>query len=317
MSATLYYVVPCYKEEDVLPATGPVFVEKLRDLIRRGLVSEDSRVLFVNDGSPDCTWELIRGLHEKDPLAVGIDLEKNSGEKNALLAGMYYAAARADCVITIDSDLQDDINVSEIMLQKFGEGFDLVLGVRNDRADDPFSERFFSGCFYLMMRLFRTGQQSQHSNFRLMSRRAVEALKAYDHIPYFLPAVASTLPFPKTTVEHKRFKREEGESKYNYKSKIKLAVDAVLVHSPVLPWLALAGLILCGLAALAGLAVTVVSAVKNGVFSGWSFVLLLGGALGALGFAVVGAWLRRMGLYVSHANRYAPAAVREETGCGE
>ncbi len=317
MSATLYYVVPCYKEEEVLPVTGPVFVEKLKILIEKGLVSENSRVLFVNDGSPDCTWQLIKDLHAKEPLAIGIDLAKNSGEKNALLAGMFYAAARADCVITIDSDLQDDINVSETMLQKYYEGNDLVLGVRNDRADDPLSERFFSGCFYLMMKIFRTGQQNQHSNFRLMSRRAIEALKAYDHIPYFLPAVASTLPFPKTTVEHKRFRREVGKSKYNYKNKIKLAVDAVLVHSPVLPCLALAGLILCGLAALAGLILTVVYGVKYGEFSGWAFVLLLGGALGALGFAVVGAWLTQMGLYISHANRYAPAAVREETDGGE
>lgn len=233
MAATLYYVVPCYKEEEVLPVTGRVFVEKLKSLIKSGIIGENSRVLFVNDGSPDCTWELIKKLHKEEPLAVGIDLKKNSGEKNALLAGMFYAADRADCVITIDSDLQDDINVSEEMLKKFYEGNDLVLGVRNDRSDDSFSERFFSSCFYLMMKVFFTGQQNQHSNFRLMSKKAIKALKDYDNIPYFLPAVASTLPFSKTTVSHKRFKRNVGKSKYNYKSKIKLAVNAVLVHSPV------------------------------------------------------------------------------------
>lgn len=233
LAATLYYVVPCYKEEEVLPVTGQVFVDKLKSLIEAGLVNEKSRVLFVNDGSPDCTWELITELHKKDPLAVGIDLERNSGEKNALLAGMFYAADRADCVITIDSDLQDDINVSEEMLKKYYEGNELVLGVRSDRSDDSLSERFFSSCFYLMMKVFRTGQQSQHSNFRLMSKRAIEALKEYDNIPYFLPAVASAMPFPKTVVLHKRFKRKVGRSKYNYKSKIKLALEAVLIHSPI------------------------------------------------------------------------------------
>ena len=313
MAATLYYVVPCYIEEEVLPVTGPVFTAKLRDLIQKGLVSEDSRVLFVNDGSPDCTWELIKELHEKDPLAIGIDLAHNSGEKFALLAGMYYAAERADCVITIDSDLQDDIDVSEEMLKKYYEGNDLVLGVRSERKDDPFSERFFSSCFYLMMRLFRTGQVDQHSNFRLISKKAIQMLKNYEQIPYFLPAAASTLPLPKTTVSHKRAARQAGKSKYNYKKKIRLAVDAVLVHSPVLPWLAGAGLCLCGAAALAGLIMLTVFAVRDGLFSGWSFVLLLGGALGALGFAVLGAWLTRIGMYRAFAPAFRPAPVKEET----
>ncbi len=313
MADTLYYVVPCYKEEDVLPVTGPVFLQKLRSLIGSGLVSEKSRVLFVNDGSPDRTWELIKGLCEKDPLASGIDLERNSGEKFALLAGMYYAAERADCVITIDSDLQDDIDVSEQMLKQYYEGSDLVLGVRSERGDDPLSERFFSGCFYLMMRLCRTGLVSEHSNFRLMSRKAINALKAYEHIPFFLPAVASTLPLPKTTVTHKRSSRRAGKSKYNYKSKIRLAVDAVLVHSPMLPRLAFAGLCLCAAAAVAGLALLILFGVRDASFSGWSFVLALGGVLGALGFAVLTAWLKRIGVCRSFAASYRPVRVREET----
>ena len=316
MPDTLYFVVPCYKEEEVLPLTGPVFVRKLKALIGCGLVNENSRVLFVNDGSPDCTWELIQDLAAREPLAVGIDLVKNGGEKNALLAGMFYAVRFADCVITMDSDLQDDIDAADAMLKKYYEGNDLVLGVRNERKDDPLSERFFSAAFYLMMRIFRTGLQSQHSNFRLMSRRAVEALQAYEHIPYFLPAVASTLPFPKTTVEHARAARKAGKSHYNYKSKIRLAVDSVLVHSPVLPWIAFAGLCLCGLAALAGLILLIVFCVRDGAFSGWSFVLCLGGALGALGFFVLTAWLRRIGMYRDFAERFDPPAVREAT-CAE
>ena len=313
MATTLYFVIPCYNEEPVLPQTGPAFLKKLRSLIDGGAVSAESRVLFVNDGSADRTWQLIRGLSESDPLAVGIDLERNCGERNALLAGMYYAAPRADCVLTMDCDLQDDLDAADAMLRAFADGSDLVLGVRRERKQDPFSERFFSAAFYLMMRLFRTGLVSQHSNFRLMSRRAVEALKAYEHIPYFLPAVASTLPFPKTTVEHVRTPRLAGASHYNYKSKIRLAVDAVLVHSPVLPWLALAGLVLCAAAAVAGAVLLLLFGVRDRVFSGWSFVLALGGVLGALGFAVVGAWLRRIGLYRVSAASDAVPGVREET----
>lgn len=313
MPDILYFVIPCYKEEEVLPLTGPVFVRKLKALIESGLADEKSRVLFVNDGSPDNTWELIRALHEAEPLAVGIDLTRNSGEKFALLAGMFYAVRYADVVITMDSDLQDDIDAADEMLRQYYNGSDLVLGVRNDRSDDPLSERFFSASFYLMMRMFGTGLTPQHSNFRLMSRRAVEALKAYEHIPYFLPAVCSTLPFPKTTVAHARAARKAGKSHYNYKSKIRLAVDSVLVHSTVLLWLALAGLGLCAAAALAGLILLIVFGVKGGIFSGWSFVLCLGGALGALGFFILTAWFRRIGMYRDFAERFSPPGVREET----
>ncbi len=313
MADTLYFVIPCYKEEEVLPSTGPVFVRKLKALINCGLANENSRVLFVNDGSPDNTWDLIKALHEKEPLAVGVDLARNGGEKNALLAGMFYAVQRADVVITMDSDLQDDIDATDEMLRQYYNGHDLVLGVRSERKDDPFSERFFSAGFYLMMKLFRTGLVSQHSNFRLMSRRAVLALKAYEHVPYFLPAVASTLPFPKTAVTHARAARKAGKSHYNYKSKIRLAVDSVLVHSTVLPQISLAGLILCLLAALAGFILLIVFGVKDHIFSGWSFVLCLGGALGALGFFVLAAWLRRIGMYRDFAERFAPPEVREET----
>ena len=186
--------------------------------------------------------------------------------------------------------------------------------VRSSREEDPLSERFFSGAFYLMMTLFRTGLQPQHSNFRLMSKRAVEALKAYEPIPYFLPAVASTLPFPKTTVSHARAARVAGKSNYNYKSKIRLALDSVLVHSPVLPWLGFAGLCLCLLAALAGLVLLIVFGARDGVFSGWSFVLFIGGALGALGFGIMSVWLARLGLYKSYAQKGGVSPVREETG---
>jgi len=313
MADVLYFVIPCYKEEEVLPLTGPVFVSKLKALIACGLVSENSRVLFVNDGSPDSTWELIKELHSKEPLAIGINLSKNSGEKFALLAGMFYAVQFADCVITMDSDLQDDINAADKMLREYYNGNDLVLGVRSERKDDPLSERFFSACFYLMMRIFRTGLVSQHSNFRLMSRRAVEALKGYEHIPYFLPAAASTLPFKKTTVSHARAARKAGKSNYNYKSKIRLAVDSLIVHSALLPWLSLLGLILCALAAVSGIILMIVFGVKDGVFSGWSFVLFIGGVLGALGFAVIGMWLRRIGMYRDFAEEYVPAGISEET----
>ncbi|MBQ7639222.1 MAG: glycosyltransferase family 2 protein [Clostridia bacterium] len=313
MVPTLYFVVPCYNEEEVLPLTGPVFAEKLKAFIDNGEVSENSRVLFVNDGSRDKTWDLILDLHSRYPLVTGIDLEENCGEKNALIAGMYHASRFADCVITMDCDLQDDVEVTGEMLEKYKNGNDLVLGVRDRREDDPFSERFCSAGFYLMMRLLRTGLVKQHSNFRLMSKRAIDALRPYEQIPYFLPAVASNLPFPKTTVSHARAARRAGHSKYNYKSRLRLALDSALVHSPVLPAASWTGLFLCAAAAVAGLVLLLVFGLRDGVFSGWAFVLFTGGALGSLGFAVMSVWLTRLGLYKTYAQKKHIPGIKSKT----
>ena len=236
MSVTLYFVVPCYKDENVLPVTGPVFLRRLRELTEAFALSENSRVLFVNDGSPDGTWNAIRALNRADPRAVGISLAFNAGEKNAILAGMDQAVENgADCVITADSDLQDDIGVADDMLRAFLNGNDLVLGVRSERSEDPPQERFFSKSFYTAMRLMKTGLVPEHSNFRLMSARAVRLLREHERNAYYLPAMASALPLARSTVSYKRTARAAGSSGYNFRKKFRLAADAVLYHSAVLP----------------------------------------------------------------------------------
>lgn len=270
MPETLYYVVPCYKDADVLPVTGPAFLLRLVQLTAAGRIGDNSRVLFVDDGSPDGTWNAISELCARDAHAVGIKLAWNAGEKNALLAGMNYAVdCGADCVITADSDLQDDLGVTEEMLQKFEQGSDLVLGVRSERADDRMSERFFSRCFYIAMRLLKTGLVTEHSNFRLMSAAAVKKLNEYADIPYFMPAMASALPLPKSVVTHKRAARAAGRSGYNFIKKIRLALNAMLVHSALLPKLLPAGFCVCQTAAAACAFFFAGSAFSSGVF-GWS-----------------------------------------------
>ena len=236
MLPTLYFVVPCYKDVDVLPVTGPQFLNKLQTLIDSNRICDKSRVLFVNDGSSDGTWEVICSLYSDNAHTVGISLKKNVGEKYALLAGMDYAVeCGADCVITADSDLQDDLDASEKMLELFSEGNDLVLGVRSERTCDPFRERFFSKCFYFIMWLLKTGLVTEHSNFRLMSAKAVRSLKAYENVPYFLPAMVCSLPFPRAVVRYKRLPRSIGKSGYNFIKKLRLAADAILIHSALLP----------------------------------------------------------------------------------
>ena len=232
MAPVVYFVVPCYRDEETVPVTGPVFLKKLRALIEAGAAGEESRLLLLNDGSPDGTWNAICALQSADPMAVGVDLARNSGEENALLAGMDVAVSSgADCVITMDSDLQDDIDAVDEMLLRYSEGSEIVLGVRSSRANDSFSERFFSSAFYTAMRVLGTGLVPEHANFRLMSRGAVQTLLASLPDRFYLPALVCSLELPRSQVTHVRFPRAAGESGYNFTKKLRLGLGAAAYHA--------------------------------------------------------------------------------------
>ena len=231
-SATLYFVVPCYNDEDTLPASVPVFLEKLDALRAAGAVSSDSRLVLINDGSADDTWgSIVRFQQENPDRITGLNLAGNFGEQNALVAGMTYALDKADCVITMDSDLQDDINAVDRMLAFFYEGKDVVFGVRSDRSDDGLLEKLCSGLFYATMKAAKTGLVNEHSNYRLMSRRAIERLLDDLPVNYFLPCSVSNLGMPGAVVTHRRLKRITGTSGYSLGRKIRLAKDALFSHS--------------------------------------------------------------------------------------
>ena len=227
----LYFVIPCYFDAEVLPLTGPVFLQKLHDLIDRGEIDDRSRVVFVNDGSADATWDAIVRLHESDAHCVGIDLAENVGEQNALLAGMSYAKDRADCCITMDSDLQDDIEAVDRMVWAFKAGSEAVFGVRASRKNDSFSERATSKLFYCVMRLVEKRSIPNHSNFRLLSSRAVELLLSQTDRPFFLPTLAATLDVPSSAVFYNRLPRAAGESGYNFQKRLRLGLCAVRDHA--------------------------------------------------------------------------------------
>ena len=177
MAVCLYFVVPCYNDADTLTVSVPVILEKLAALTASGQIDASSRLLLVNDGSVDNTWDVILALKKKYARITAVDLARNVGEQNALLAGMFTAVKKADCVITMDSDLQDDIGAVDEMIKHFEEGCEIVYGVHKVRKEDALSERLFATGFYQLMRVARTGLIYQHANYRLMSKYAILLLQ--------------------------------------------------------------------------------------------------------------------------------------------
>ena len=230
MPPILYYVIPCYNDETVLPHTAPEIIRKSDGLIKRGAISDKSRIVLVNDGSGDNTWKVIKDLCENNGRIAGVDLSHNFGEQNALIAGLSVCGD-ADCVISMDSDLQDDIDLTDEMLDLFSKGYDVVLGVRTKRPEDSAAERFFSGSFYFLMKLFRTGLVRGHSNFRLLSKAAVKELLSTTGESYFLPARACSLGLPTVTAAYVRKARQNGVSGYSFKRKLRLGADSLILHS--------------------------------------------------------------------------------------
>ncbi len=231
MLPVFYFVIPCYNEEAVLPISAPVLKAKLLALRDAGRISADSRILFVDDGSADRTWEIVTSLHGKDPVFEGVKLSHNAGEQNAYLAGMTQAIKKADVVVTADCDLQDDIAAVDEMLDRFDEGYEIVYGVRRRRDEDPFLQRLTSETFYRLMRLLGTELIREHSQYRLMSRRAVSLLLSYGEVNLFLPALVPKIGLKHTVVEHDRHVRAAGESNYNFIKLFRLAVEGVTSFS--------------------------------------------------------------------------------------
>lgn len=221
----LYIVVPCYNEEEALPLTAPVFGKKLADLSDR--ISSDSRILLVDDGSADTTWSIIRALHEQDPRFSGLRLSRNRGHQNALTAGLMWARERCDVTISIDADLQDDIDAMDDMLAQYTDGCGIVCGARDDRSSDTFLKRSTARGYYTMMRLLGSDLIYDHADYRLMDKAALEALSRYHGDDLFLRGLITRLGCRIGTVKYDRRPREAGESKYTLKKMVKLAVKGM------------------------------------------------------------------------------------------
>ena len=223
---TLYIIVPCYNEEECLPETAPVFVRKLKELEEAGLAGPGSRVLFVDDGSKDATWTLIRQYHEEFvPYCAGLRLIPNGGHQKAVMAGIQEALEKADVSISIDVDLQDDIGAMNEMMTKYLAGAELVCGVRAARTTDTFLKRFTAEAYYKLMNLFGAKLIYNHADYRLMSREAMRRLCLYHDENLFLRGMITRLGLPAETVSYDRTERVAGESKYTLKKMLKLAKD--------------------------------------------------------------------------------------------
>lgn len=231
MACVLYVVIPCYREEEALPETARCLKEKMAGYLAAGRISPLSRVLFVNDGSTDRTWAVIKNLYESDPLFAGVNLAHNKGHQNALLAGLMTAANEADVMVSMDADLQDDINAMDEMLSRYEEGYDIVYGVRRKRESDTAFKRFTAEGFYHLMHALGVEIVFNHADYRLMSRRAVQALAEYTEVNLFLRGIVPQLGFRWTTVEYDRSARVAGESKYPLRKMLAFAADGVTSFS--------------------------------------------------------------------------------------
>lgn len=228
---TLYLVVPCYNEQEVLPESSKRFLQKLHSLMQSGRISDESRVLFVDDGSKDTTWQLIEDYHAADGHILGLKLSRNRGHQNALLAGLMTAKEYADCVVSLDADLQDDINAVDEMLTRFAEGCDVVYGVRESREKDTFFKRFTAQGFYRLMQAMGTQVVYNHADYRLMSKRALDALAEFREVNLFLRGMVPLVGYKFATVSYVREERFAGESKYPLKKMLAFAFDGITSFS--------------------------------------------------------------------------------------
>lgn len=223
----LYVVIPCYNEEDVLLETAERLRKKMRCLIETEKVGAESKVVFVNDGSRDRTWELIQKLHEGDRLYGGINLTRNRGHQNALLAGLMTVKEYADMVISMDADLQDDIDAMDDMIEKYRNGIDIVYGVRSSRAKDTVFKRVSAEAFYKAMKFLGADTVFNHADYRLMSKRAIEGLAEFKEVNLFLRGIIPLIGYSSDFVYYERGERFAGESKYPLKKMLSFAVEGI------------------------------------------------------------------------------------------
>ena len=231
MANRLMVVIPCYNEEEVLPETARRLTEKMALLTQRGMISEDSRVLLVDDGSKDRTWELIQGLHEQNPLFEGVKLSRNRGHQNALLAGLMTARNRCDICISMDADLQDDMDAMDRFIEEYQKGCEVVYGVRNKRDTDTAFKRQTALMFYRLMKGLGVDITYNHADYRLMSNRALNALGQFGEVNLFLRGLAPLVGFQSGVVTYDRSERFAGESKYPLKKMLSFAVDGITSFS--------------------------------------------------------------------------------------
>ncbi len=303
----LYIIIPCYNEEEVLPLTSPIFLGKLRQLIDEGKISGDSRVMFVDDGSRDGTWQIIRSLAAQDEHFIGIQQSRNRGHQNAVLAGLMEAVDRCDVTISIDCDGQDDVNAMDAMIDAYHDGCEIVYGVRASRETDTFFKRFTAESYYRLLRFMGADVVFNHADYRLMSSRALREFAKFKEVNLFLRGMVPLVGFKSTCVSYDRRERQAGQSHYPLKKMLKLAFDGItsLSVKPI-RMITVTGLIIFFLS-LIGIVWSVITALCGRAVPGWAstacIVFLMGG-LQALFMGVIGEYIGKIYLEAKGRPRY-------------
>lgn len=307
MAAVVYFVVPCYNEEEVLPEASKRLIAKLEDLMEKELASEESRILFVDDGSKDKTWELIAGLHESTPYVCGLKLSRNRGHQYALLAGLTAARELCDCAISLDADLQDDIEVLDEFLKHYQDGCDIVYGVRKSRETDTRFKRGSAQLFYKFLNLMGVEVLYNHADYRLMSRRTLEALSEYKEVNLFLRGIVPLIGYKSAVVYYERHERLAGKSKYPLSKMLSLAADGILSFS-IKPIRIISSLgLLIAFCSIIALLYALISKLCGAAVSGWTAIVvsiwLLGG-IQLLCLGVIGEYIGRIYSEVKERPKY-------------
>ncbi len=305
--AIVYFVVPCYNEEAVLPETTRQLTEKITGMVTDGIISPESRILYVDDGSSDQTWNMICQYHAENPYVDGVKLAHNRGHQNALLAGLMTAREYADCAVSLDADLQDDIGVLDEFVQKYKQGCDVVYGVRSSRQTDSGFKRATAQGFYKFMKVLGVDVIYNHADYRLMSRRALDALSEYHETNLFLRGIIPLIGYQSATVFYERHERFAGESKYPLKKMLSFALDGISSFS-VKPLKIISNLgILISVLSIAGLLYALISYLTHQAVAGWTAIIasiwLLGG-LQMLCIGVVGGYIGKIYHEVKGRPRY-------------
>ena len=303
----LYIVIPCYNEQEVLPITAPLFLQKISDLSAAGKISPDSRVLFVNDGSKDKTWEIIQTLAADDEHYLGISQSRNRGHQNAVLAGLMEAKSRCDITISIDCDGQDDINAMDGMVDAFREGCDVVYGVRSKRDTDTFFKRFTAESFYKLLNSMGAEVVYNHADYRLLSSRVLEEFAKFREVNLFLRGMVPLVGFKSTSVTYERHERIAGESHYPLSKMLSLAFDGITSLS-IKPIRFITGFgVFVALVSFIGVIWAIVEALLGATVSGWasmtSIICFVSGVqLICLG--VIGEYIGKIYMETKHRPRY-------------
>ena len=307
MNTILYIIIPCYNEETVLPITSKMFLDKLTSLIQSNTISNSSRILFVNDGSKDKTWEIICNLAKQDEHFIGISQSRNRGHQNAVLAGLMEAKDKCDITISIDCDGQDDINAMDEMVEQYKQGCEIVYGVRSKRDTDTFFKRFTAEGFYKLLNWMGAEVVYNHADYRIVSSRVLKEFANFKEVNLFLRGMFPLVGFKSTSVYYERHERIAGESHYPLTKMLSLAFDGItsLSIKPIRIITAL-GTVIAGLSFL-GVIWSIVMRFMGNVVAGWSsmtcIICLIGGVqLVCLG--ILGEYIGKIYMEVKHRPRY-------------